>query len=65
MYALALVKRDFIPIKDDYEATAYELIETLSRVDNNENLPLLEIEAADLVIRAIEQQIPFIREGIK
>ncbi len=63
MYALALVRRDFIPIKDDYEGSAHALIETINEARCERTTPL-EIEASQLVIRAIEAQLPYIQEAV-
>lgn len=63
-HMMALVKRDYIPLKGDYIGSLEELMFTLDEVSRDHRVTELEAAVGQLTIQALEQQLPYIRDGL-
>jgi len=61
---LALIARDFRPVRGDHLKTIDELLFEIEDKRMNPKVGRVERTIGELAIFSIEQQLPFIREGI-
>lgn len=63
-HLMALIKRDFLPIKDDYTGSIESLMFEIEDKTKDRRVSELEAGVALLAVHALELQLPFIREGL-
>ena len=63
-HTMQRVRKEFMPVRNDYIATAYDLIDTIDLASKHPKTQPLERAIAELTMKAIEMQIPFIQAGL-
>jgi len=56
------VNRDFIPVRDNHIASMQALTESIERCAEHPRAGEIEIANAEIAVRAIQMQIPFVKE---
>jgi hypothetical protein len=63
-HTAARVHREFEPVEGDYIASMWSLMRTIEQAIKHPRASHIEKGIGNLAVYAIEQQIPFVREGL-
>lgn len=63
-HLMALVKRDYVPVKGDYLGSVEALMADIAELSTDRRVSSLETQVGRLAVYALELQLPYLKEGL-